>query len=130
MIVETSALVAIVRGESDGISLYDTILDCKESRLLSAAGYLEAGLVVDGQRDDSKSASLDAFIEILKIEIAPVTASQAKIARQAYREYGKGSGHAARLNFGDCFAYALAKDRNEVLLFKGDDFAVTDVRRI
>jgi ribonuclease VapC len=129
LIVETSALVAIVRGEPDGELLFDKICDCKGARLLSAAGYLEAGIVVDGQNDAAKSASLDAFIAELRIEIAPVTASQAKLARQAYRDFGKGSGHPAKLNFGDCFAYALATERVEPLLFKGEDFSHTGVGR-
>jgi ribonuclease VapC len=129
MIVETSALVAIVRGEADGEALFDKICDCKEARLLSAAGYLEAGIVVDGQKDPTKSASLDAFIAELRIDIAPVTEAQARIARQAYRDFGRGSGHPAKLNFGDCFAYALATDTNHPLLFKGEDFSHTGVRR-
>lgn len=129
MIVESSALVAIVRGEPDAESLYDRICDCRDARLLSAAGYLEAGIVIDGQKDPAKSASLDDFIADLKIVVAPVTAEQAKIARQAYRDFGKGSGHAAKLNFGDCLAYALATDTNQPLLFKGDDFTHTGIRR-
>jgi ribonuclease VapC len=71
---------------------------------------------------------LDEVIEEFQIRIEPVTVEQARIARQAYRDYGKGSGHPANLNFGDCFSYALARDKREPILFKGDDFGHTDLR--
>jgi ribonuclease VapC len=74
------------------------------------------------------SRRFDEFLEVSEIIMEPVTERQAHIARQAYRDFGKGSGHRAQLNFGDCFAYALAKDKDEPLLFKGSDFAGTDVR--
>jgi ribonuclease VapC len=74
------------------------------------------------------SARFDQFIEEMKLEIEPVTAEQVHIARQAYRDYGKGSGHRANLNFGDCFSYALARVKREPLLYKGDDFVYTDLR--
>jgi ribonuclease VapC len=96
---------------------------------VSAANYFEAAIVVDGSRDPVLSRRLDDVIAEAKIMIEPVTERQARIAREAYRDFGKGSGHAAQLNFGDCFAYALAKDKAEPLLFKGVDFAHTDVRR-
>ena len=98
-----------------------------ETRLLSAASYLEIGIVIDGSRDALASQRVDQVIESLDIEIAPVTASQAKLARAAYRRFGKGSGHPAGLNFGDCFSYALAMESGAPLLFKGADFAATDV---
>ncbi len=129
MIVETSALVAIIRGEPDSEDLYEKIRLCDGPKLLSAAGYLEAAMVIDGRKDPAKSKSLDLFIKELEIEIAPVTEKHAKIARQAYQDFGKGSGHSARLNFGDCLAYALAAERGEPLLFKGDDFSHTGIRR-
>jgi ribonuclease VapC len=97
---------------------------------MSAASYLEAGIVADGSRNPVLSRQLDAVISDAIISIEPVTERQARIARDAYRDFGKGSGHPAGLNFGDCFAYALAKDRGEPLLFKGDDFSRTDVRRV
>ena len=99
-----------------------------EPRLLSAASYLEIGIVIDGSRDELASQRVDQLIEVLDIEIARVTASQAKLARVAYRQFGKGSGHAAGLNFGDCFSYALAMESGAALLFKGADFAATDVQ--
>jgi ribonuclease VapC len=73
-------------------------------------------------------AKLDAFILDAEIAIEPVTVEQARIARQAYRDYGRGSGHAANLNFGDCFSYALARAKRQPILFKGDDFGHTDLR--
>ena len=98
-----------------------------ETRLLSAANYLEIGIVIDGSRDALASQRVDQVIESLDIEIAAVTASQAKLARAAYRRFGKGSGHPAGLNLGDCFSYALAMEIGAPLLFKGADFAATDV---
>jgi ribonuclease VapC len=94
---------------------------------MSAASYLEASIVADRSDDPRASREFDRLIRELGIDIVPVTAEQAIIAREAYRDFGEGSGHAAALNFGDCFAYALAKDRNETLLYKGDDFSQTDV---
>jgi ribonuclease VapC len=95
---------------------------------LSAASLLEAAIVTDASRDPVLSRELDDLVDALGIIIEPVTEHQARIAREAYRDYGKGSGHPARLNFGDCFAYALARDRGEPLLYKGSDFAHTDIR--
>ena len=84
--------------------------------------------MVDSARDPIASRMLDDLIDNFKIVVEPFTAEQAEIARQAYRDYGKGSGHRAQLNFGDCFSYALARVKREPLLFKGDDFVHTDVR--
>ena len=95
---------------------------------MSAASYLETGIVIDGQRDRISSERLDEVISMLQLAIISVTEAQAKIARLAYRQYGKGSGHKAQLNFGDCFAYALAIDTDRPLLFKGDDFSKTNVK--
>lgn len=94
----------------------------------SAASYLEAAIVVDGTRNPELSRKLDALLEEAELKIEPVTANQARIARMAYREFGRGSGHPAQLNFGDCFAYALAHETNEPLLFVGNDFTHTDVQ--
>lgn len=129
MIVDTSALVAIIAEEDDAEELAFRLDDERGKVRLSAAGYLEAGIVLDGRRDAGIAAKLDTFLSMMDIAIAPVTESQARIARQAYRDFGKGSGHPAKLNFGDCFAYALATDRNEPLLFKGNDFTHTGIRR-
>lgn len=97
--------------------------------MVSAPNHFEAAIVVDGSRDPVLSRRLDDVIAEAGVTIEPVTERQARIAREAYRDFGKGIGHPAQLNFGDCFAYALAKDLAEPLLFKGNDFAHADVRR-
>lgn len=94
---------------------------------ISAATYLEMGIVLDQRSSTLEWNRIDEFIKSLGIRIEPVTESQAKIAREAYRIYGRGSGHRANLNFGDCFSYALAEDLGEPILFKGDDFVHTDL---
>jgi len=129
MIVDSSAVVAMMKVEPEGAAFLDAILR-EPNASMSAGTYLEAGIVIDGMREPALSANLDQLLQELAVEIAPVTASQAKIARQAYRDFGKGSGHKAQLNYGDCFAYALAMERGEPLLFKGDDFAHTGVERV
>ena len=121
MIVDTSALIAILRDEPDARAFAIAIADA-DRRRLSVANYLEAAIVIDGSRDPIASRRFDDLLREGGISIEPVTEEQAKIAREAYRDFGRGSGHAARLNFGDCFAYALAKTTGEPLLFKGDDF--------
>ena len=88
--------------------------------------FVEAAIVIDGSRDPVASRRFDDLLREAQAEIEPVTEAQARIAREAYRDFGRGSGHPARLNFGDCFAYALARITGE-LLFKGDDFTHTDV---
>ena len=127
MIVDTSAIVAILHKEADGELLRRVISENSPVRL-SAASYVELGVVVARTRNPVVSHSLDDFIARAAITIEPVTEAQARIAREAYRDYGRGSGHPAGLNFGDCFAYALARDKREPLLFKGDDFGHTDIR--
>jgi ribonuclease VapC len=94
---------------------------------MSAANYLEAAIVIDGARSPIASRRFDEAVIEAGVIIEPVTREQAEIARAAYRDFGKGGGQPARLNFGDCFAYALARARREPLLFKGDDFSQTDV---
>ena len=126
MIVDTSALVAILKLETDG-PLYEAALAASPVNRISAATYLEVSIVIDRARDPLLSRRLDEFLATMAVIIEPVTASQAQVAREAYRDFGKGSGHRAGLNFGDCFAYALARKLNEPLLFKGDDFGHTDI---
>jgi len=121
MIVDTSALIAILRDESDAREFAIAIAQ-SDRRRISAANYLETAIVIDGSRDPIASRRFDDLVREAEIGIEPVTAEQARVAREAYRDFGRGSGHAARLNFGDCFAYALAKTTGESLLFKGDDF--------
>ncbi|MBA3880051.1 MAG: VapC toxin family PIN domain ribonuclease [Sphingobium sp.] len=128
MIVDSSAIVAMIKAEPEGRSFAEAIINDGRAAI-SAASYLETGIVIDRGPDSGLNAELDQLLRDLKIDIAPVTASQARIARQAYRDFGKGSGHPARLNFGDCFAYALAMERGEPLLFKGEDFVHAGVAR-
>lgn len=126
MIVDTSALVAIVHAEPDAM-VYSDALAAATTVGMSAASYLESSIVVDSQRDPVASRVLDKLIASACIKIENVTQEQAVIARAAYRDFGKGSGHPARLNFGDCFSYALAKATGRPLLYEGDDFVHTDV---
>ena len=127
MIVDSSVIVAILKREHDA-AIFSRILEETTKLSMSAATYFETCLVIDGMKDESLSKWLDDLMLRAQIEIVPVTVDQARIARQAYRNFGKGSGHKAGLNFGDCFSYALAKDKREPILFKGDDFQHTDLR--
>jgi ribonuclease VapC len=126
LIIDASALIAILRDEPEAGPCARAIAEASQRRI-SAANFLEAAIVIDGSRNPIASRRLDDLLREGQIEIAPVTETQARLAREAYRDYGRGSGHLARLNFGDCFAYALARETGEPLLFKGDDFAHTDV---
>lgn len=126
MIIDTSAIVAILREEADA-RLFAEAIEATPVRRISAATYVEIGAVIDGARDPVASRLVDSLLATAGIVVEPVTADQARIARDAYRDFGKGSGHPAGLNFGDCFAYALARATGEPLLFKGDDFSRTDV---
>jgi ribonuclease VapC len=127
MIVDTSAVIAILKEEQDAPRFLRAVAISTQPKRMSAANYLEAGIVVDANRNPLLSRRLDDLIAQTEIEVKAVTPQQADIARAAYRDFGKGSGHPAGLNFGDCFAYALAKSMREPLLFKGDDFSRTDV---
>ena len=126
MIVDTSALIAILRGEPEA-ERFARVIALAGSPAMSAASYLEASIVIDRPESTMAQRLLDDLIDTLRIEIVPFTRVHAQIARQAYRQFGKGSGHAAQLNFGDCISYALAADRLAPLLFKGADFAETDL---
>jgi ribonuclease VapC len=126
VIVDTSALIAILRNEPETEAFVRAIDNALRPRM-SAGNFLEAGIVVDRARNPLPVHRLDDLMTELRLAIEPVTEEQARIARQAYRDYGRGSGHPARLNFGDCFAYALARATGERLLFKGGDFARTDI---
>ena len=125
MIVDTSVVIAILKGERDADVLGDVLARAQVCRM-SAVSYVEAGVVVDSNRNPVLSRRLDDLLRAVEIDIEPVTLHQARIAREAYRDFGKGR-HRAGLNFGDCFAYALAKEKGEKLLFKGDDFRHTDI---
>lgn len=126
MVIDTSALVAILTDEPERRAFIDVIAGAAV-RLVSAATVLEAGIVMEAKRGEHAGRELDLFLHRAKCEIVAVDAEQVEIARAAYRRYGKGR-DAAGLNFGDCFSYALAKARGETLLFKGNDFARTDIR--
>ncbi len=126
MIVDTSAIVAMLRNESDAAALTQALKSAARARL-SAASYVELSVVIDGLGDPVLSGALDAVLSAYEIVLEPLTAEQAQIARSAYQRFGKGSGHPARLNMGDCFSYALARDLGEPLLFKGEDFKLTDI---
>jgi ribonuclease VapC len=126
VIIDTSALIAILRAEPDA-AVYARAIESAGVCRLSAASYVEVGAVIDRAGDAIASRRVDELLALTDIGIETVTASQARIARDAYRDFGKGSGHAAGLNFGDCFSYALAKAKGEPLLFKGEDFGPTDI---
>jgi ribonuclease VapC len=126
MIVDTSAIIAILRDEPQALSCAQAIAQATVRRV-SAVSFVESAVVIDGSRDPIAARRFDDFMREADIAIEPVTKAQAQIARDAYRDFGRGSGHRAKLNFGDCFAYALARESGEPLLFIGDDFAHTDI---
>lgn len=126
MIVDTSAIVAILRNEPDA-GLFANAIAAARIRRVSAVNYVEAAAVIDASRDPIASRRFDDFFREASFSVETVTAEQARIAREAYKDFGKGSGHPAQLNFGDCFAYALAKAMSEPILFKGQDFKHTDL---
>ncbi len=126
MIVDSSAVVAVLN-EEDGWRDFDTALREADHPKLSAVTYVELGIVVDRLDDPSVLRRLDRLLDAWGIEVVPLTAAQARSAREAHRDYGRGSGHSAKLDLGDCFTYALAFETGQPLLFKGDDFGQTDI---
>ena len=126
MIIDTSAIIAILRDEPDAMSFARAIAEATNRRV-SAVNFVESAVVIDASHDPIATRRFDDFVKEANISVESVTADQAQIARAAYRDFGKGSSHPAGLNFGDCFAYALAKTLAEPLLFKGSDFAHTDI---
>lgn len=125
MVIDASALVAFLEGESDGERILHTLL-AAERLLISTATVVEAGIVIETRRGESGGRDLDLLMHRLGVEQVPVSGEHADLARAAYRQFGKGH-HPARLNFGDCFSYALARATGDPLLFVGDDFAQTDI---
>ncbi len=125
MIVDSSVIVAILTVEREAREFADALEEARYRRV-SVFNYLEAAVVLDSRANPMLGSRLDDFVRETQLLLEPVTVEQARIARDAYRHFGKGR-HRAGLNFGDCFAYALAKDKGEPLLFKGDDFRKTDV---
>jgi len=127
VIIDASAVIAILRDEPDA-TCYARAIEAAGRRRMSAVNFVEAAVVIDCSRDPVASRRFDELLAAGQVVVEPVSREQAMIAREAYRDFGKGSGHPARLNFGDCFAYALAKTTGEPLLYKGDDFTRTDLQ--
>jgi len=127
MILDSSAVIAILRAEPEARDFTVAMMSAPIRRL-SAVNYVETAAVIDGERDPLASRRLDDFFRTTRITVESVTPEQAQIARQAYRDFGKGRNKTG-LNLGDCFAYALAKDLDEPLLYKGREFNHTDVER-
>ena len=127
MILDTSALVAILYGEPQARDFVERIRAADVCRI-SVANHVELSMVVESQLGPDGTRQADAFLRRASVVIEPVTIEQGDLARQAFLDFGKGR-HKAALNFGDCFAYALARATGEALLFKGNDFALTDIRR-
>jgi len=125
MVIDTSALLAIFLAEPERKPFLKLIIDAP-SRLISAANVLETGIVLEARRGEAAGRDFDLFVVRANLEVVSVDGEQVEVARSAWREYGKGR-HPAALNFGDCFAYALAKSYGEPLLAKGTDFAQTDI---
>jgi ribonuclease VapC len=125
MVIDTSAILAILRDEPER-RRFNQAIGADDTRLMSAASFVEASIVMQARHGDEGVRDLDLFLARAQIELSPVDSNQAHIARQAFRLYGKGR-HPAALNFGDCFTYALAQTTGEPLLFKGDDFTHTDL---
>lgn len=126
MIIDSSVVVAILRQEPDALRCA-TAIEHASTRRMSAANYLEAAIVIDSEDNPINSRRFDQLIREAAIEIVPVTAAHVRIAREAYRDFGKGRGDKAQLNFGDCFAYSLAYATGEPLLFTGLDFTPTGI---
>jgi ribonuclease VapC len=126
VILDSSVLIAILRNEPEAAAFAAAIERTAHCRI-SAVNYVEAAVVSDKSRDPIARHRFDELAKEIGLTVEAVTREQARIAREAYRDFGKGSGHPARLNLGDCFAYALARESGEPLLFKGDDFLRTDL---
>jgi ribonuclease VapC len=127
VVIDTSALLAILLDEPERRDFVERI-EADATRLISAATLLETALVIESRRGEAAGRELDLLIHRAQIRIVPSDAEQTEVARIAWRKYGKGR-HVARLNYGDCFSYALAMVSGEPLLSKGEDFGQTDVTR-
>jgi ribonuclease VapC len=127
VVVDSSVIAAIFRKELDAAHLVERVVSYRR-RVVSAANWLESAMVCEGKSELGAAARFDGIVDALRLEIIPVNANQARIGRTAFRKFGKGRSRAS-LSFGDCFAYALAKDLPAPLLFKGNDFIHTDIAR-
>ena len=128
MIVDSSAVIAILNSEPEAEEFARLMVPAHTR--MSVANWLEATMVAEHKKTANAADRLDQLVAGLGIELEPVTVKQDRMARAAFRRYGRGSGSPARLNFGDCFAYALSSTAGEPLLFKGDDFVHTDVAQV
>ncbi|MCW4602958.1 type II toxin-antitoxin system VapC family toxin [Janibacter hoylei] len=126
MIVDTSAIMAIILGEPEADRLLRAMGDATVVEM-SAATYVECGIVIDRRSAPATRRRFDQLLDALDVQVVALTPEQAVVAREAHRDFGRGSGSPTGLNLGDCCAYALATDRRDELLFKGDDFAATDI---
>jgi ribonuclease VapC len=126
IVVDSSAVVAIMRQEEDA-DIYEDALDRADGALISTVSFVETSMVICGRREGASPDSIRKLLEALEIEILPVSLTDGHAAVDAFLKFGKGR-HPARLNMADCFSYALAKNRNLPLLFKGNDFTQTDIR--
>lgn len=127
MIVDTSAVIALIQKEPGHERLLNVLIQNRGHVRMASPNFLEATIVVDSKRDPVLSQRFDEVIAQFDIQIVPFTVEHARVAREAYRDFGRGSGHPAKLNFGDSIAYALARSEREPLLFVGDDFPHTDI---
>ncbi len=128
MVVDTSALLAVIFEETEA-GVFAGILATSENTLCSAVSLLEAGIVIEARKGREAGKDFQAFLDLAKIKVVEFSGEQAAIAVQAWRKYGKGN-HKAALNMGDCCVYALCKVSRQALLFKGNDFALTDVMAV
>jgi ribonuclease VapC len=125
MVIDTSALVAMLSNEPEA-QRFEAAVEADDVRLMSTASYLEAAIVIEARFGDAGGRELDLWLHRAAVGLVSVDAGQVEVARMAYRNYGKGR-HRAGLNYGDCFSYALAKVSGAALLYKGRDFAHTDI---
>jgi ribonuclease VapC len=128
MVIDTSAIIAMLGGEPEAES-FRAAVEADPVRMMSTASFLEAAIVVENRKGEPGGRELDLWLHRAEVELVPVDAEQAELARAAFRRYGKGR-HPAGLNFGDCFPYALAAVSGEPLLFKGNDFPLTDIAAV
>jgi ribonuclease VapC len=126
MVIDSSALVALLLGEPE-TARFVTAIAGASSRSVSAPSYVETAIVMVTRSGQEAQQKLDQLLSDLGIEVIPFTRDQAQLAVAAFRQFGRGTGHPAALNYGDCFSYALAKFRGEAILFKGNDFSQTDL---
>ena len=126
MVIDTSAFLAIFQNEAER-KKFNELLESAGSLSISVATFIETSIVLESRYGAEGVRDFDLFLDKASISVLPVDVSQGNVARQAFRQYGKGR-HRAGMNFGDCFSYALAKTLAQPLLYKGDDFSLTDVK--